>query len=379
MSPEPVIAAMPLAGATVRPPTRVGVPSGPARSRRQGLRVVVPTIVALLSAVSVLEIGVDRPVTPVAWLALGPLVASLLLTSRWTALVAMYSLALAALVVAFRPGSAQAVAVQLLVLAGLGSFAVGNCLLRERREQHLRAVLHVAQVAQAAILQPVPARTGRFAFGSGYLSSDSTAEVGGDVVDVRPTDRGARILVGDVDGRGLSAVPLASIVLASFRAACKRPGLSLLEVARAVDQAVALLAADGQSATAVLMDVDDRGWAEVVNCGHPPPLRRDADGRVGSLSPQQHATALGCSPALRSDTFTLTPQDRLVLYTDGLLDAHVPGGAVLPMDRQLSSITAAEPSDVARQLLDDALRHSGRHLDDDAAVLVVDFNPASLA
>ena len=75
------------------------------------------------------------------------------------------------------------------------------------------------------------------------------------------------------------------------------------------------------------MDVDDRGWAEVVNCGHPPPLRRDADGRVGSLSPQQYATALGCSPALRSNTFTLTPQDRLVLYTDGLLDAHDPAGA----------------------------------------------------
>lgn len=127
------------------------------------------------------------------------------------------------------------------------------------------------------------------------------------------------------------------------------------------------------------MDVDDRGWAEVVNCGHPPPLRRDADGRVGSLSPQQYATALGCSPALRSDTFTLTPQDRLVLYTDGLLDAHDPAGAVLPMGRQLSSITAAEPSDVARQLLDNALGHSGRQLDDDAAVLVVDFNPAGLA
>jgi phosphoserine phosphatase RsbU/P len=331
----------------------------------------------LLSLLAVLEIGEDRPVASVAWLALGPLVASLLLTSRWTAVVAAYSLLLGGMVVAFRPGSGQTVTVQLLVLAGLAGFAVGNCLLRERRERHLRAVLRVAQVAQAAILQPVPSRTGRFAFGSRYLSSDSHSDVAGDVVDVQATGRGARILVGDVDGRGLSAVPLASIMLASFREACEQPGVSLLEVARAVDHAVALLGAHGQSATAIIMDVDDRGWAEVVNCGHPPPLRRDADGRVTSLSPQQYATPLGRAPELHSDTFTLTPQDRLVLYTDGLLESRDGAGQMLPLDRQLSDLDEAEPAVAAGQLLDGTLRRRGRGNADDAAVLVVDFNPAT--
>ena len=376
MTQEPVLAARPPGDGDTT--LTVQARTGPARRRGSwgDVRAVAPALMVLLSVVAVLEMGVDRPVASVAWLALGPLVASLLLTSRWTALVAAYSLVLGALVVAFRPGSAQVVTVQLLVLAGLGGFAVGNCLLRERRERHLRAVLRVAQVAQAAILQPVPPRTGRFAFGSRYLSSDATSEVAGDVLDVQATGRGARILVGDVDGRGLSAVPLASIMLASFREACERPGLSLLEVARAVDHAVNLLGAQGQSATAVIMDVDDRGWAEIVNCGHPPPLRRDADGRVTSLSPQRYATALGRSPELQSDTFTLTPQDRLVLYTDGLLESRNPAGAVLPLDRQLSDIDEPDPAVAAGQLLDDTLRHRGRRYEDDAAVLVIDFNPA---
>ncbi len=375
MMQEPLVSARP-PGEDAQPPVRDSLRTDSSRANDLAVRAVAPALIVLLSAVAVLEMGVDRPVASVAWLALGPLVASLLLTSRWTAVVATYSLLLGAMVVAFRPGSAQTVAVQLLVLAGLGGFAVGNCLLRERRERHLRAVLRVAQVAQAAILQPVPPRTGRFAFGSRYLSSDSTSEVAGDVVDVQPTGRGARILVGDVDGRGLSAVPLASIMLASFREACERPGLSLIEVARAVDHAIVLLGAPGQSATAVIMDVDDRGWAEVVNCGHPPPLRRDAEGRVTSLSPQRYATALGRSPDLHSDTFTLTPQDRLVIYTDGLLESRDAAGTMLPLDRQLSDLDEGEPAAAAGQLLAGTLRPRGRRNEDDAAVLVIDFNPA---
>ncbi len=375
MMQEPLVSARPPAE-DAQPPVRDSLRTDSSRAKDVAVRAVAPALTVLLSAVAVLEMGVDRPVASVAWLALGPLVASLLLTSRWTAVVATYSLLLGAMVVAFRPGSGQTVTVQLLVLAGLGGFAVGNCLLRERRERHLRAVLRVAQVAQAAILQPVPPRTGRFAFGSRYLSSDSTSEVAGDVVDVQPTGRGARILVGDVDGRGLSAVPLASIMLASFREACERPGLSLIEVARAVDHAIVLLGAQGQSATAVIMDVDDRGWAEVVNCGHPPPLRRDAEGRVTSLSPQRYATALGRSPDLHSDTFTLTPQDRLVIYTDGLLESRDAAGTMLPLDRQLSDLDEAEPTAAAGQLLDGTLRPRGRRNEDDAAVLVIDFNPA---
>ena len=376
MMQEPLVSARPPAE-DAQPPVRDWPRIDPSRAKALAVRAVAPALIVLLSAVAVLEMGVDRPVASVAWLALGPLVASLLLTSRWTAVVATYSLLLGAMVVAFRPGSEQTVAVQLLVLAGLGGFAVGNCLLRERRERHLRAVLRVAQVAQAAILQPVPPRTGRFAFGSRYLSSDSTSEVAGDVVDVQATGRGARILVGDVDGRGLSAVPLASIMLASFREACERPGLSLIEVARAVDHAIVLLGAQWQSATAVIMDVDDRGWAEVVNCGHPPPLRRDAEGRVTSLSPQRYATALGRSPDLHSDTFTLTPKDRLVIYTDGLLESRDAAGTMLPLDRQLSDLDEAEPAAAAGQLLDGTLRPRGRRNEDDAAVLVIDFNPAS--
>ena len=82
---------------------------------------------------------------------------------------------------------------------------------------------------------------------------------------------------------------------------------------------------------------------------------------------------------MHSDTFTLTPQDRLVLYTDGLLESRNPGGALLPLDRQLSDMDEADPAVAAGQLLGDILGHGSVWHEDDAAVLVIDFNPARLS
>lgn len=343
-----------------------------ARPARGPVRAVLPALMLLLTAAALVQAGVDRPVASVAWLALGPLTASLLLSWRWTTVVAAGALLLGVMVVVTRPGSVQTEVTQTLVLAGLGAFAVGNCALRQLREQQLQTVLHVAQVAQAAILQPVPARTARFRFGARYRSADPVAQLGGDVLDVHLTSNGARVLVADVRGHGLAAAPLAGALLASFRTACERPGLSLVEVARAVDHAVELLAGDEQFATALFIDLADDGWAQVVNCGHPPALRRDVHGGVTALSPREHSTPLGMSPHLRSDTFALTPGDRLVAYTDGLVEARDEAQEFLALDRHVGASTADDADDAAQDLLATAERHVGGPLTDDIAVLVID-------
>ena len=78
-----------------------------------------------------------------------------------------------------------------------------------------------------------------------------------------------RWLVGDTRGKGLAAVRLASVAATSFRDACARPGLSLTEVARAVDLSVTLAAGEEDFVTAVFAELDPRGWLQLVNCGHP--------------------------------------------------------------------------------------------------------------
>jgi Stage II sporulation protein E (SpoIIE) len=86
------------------------------------------------------------------------------------------------------------------------------------------------------------------------------------------------------------------------------------------------------------------------------------------------------SPRLRSDTFTLTPGDRLVVYTDGLLQGHRRHGAPVPLAQQISRLSAVHSSDAAKHLnelrsgRDGASRTRTGDWDDggDATVLIVD-------
>jgi hypothetical protein len=93
----------------------------------------------------------------------------------------------------------------------------------------------VAEVAQRAILRPIPARLGAMSFATRYLSAAEEALIGGDFYDAAFTPHGLRLITGDVRGKGLPAVQLASVVLGCFREARGVP-----EVGRSGDQQLPL-------------------------------------------------------------------------------------------------------------------------------------------
>jgi hypothetical protein len=62
---------------------------------------------------------------------------------------------------------------------------------------------------------------------------------------------------------GLPAVRLASVAATSFRDACAQPGLSLTEIARAVDLSVTRAAGPEDFVTAVFAELDPRGWLQL--------------------------------------------------------------------------------------------------------------------
>jgi sigma-B regulation protein RsbU (phosphoserine phosphatase) len=122
-------------------------------------------------------------------LAVPPVMASVLATRRQTAAVGVGAL---------------------LAAAVLGVWAAGQ---RTAREQRLAHLTRVAEVAQNAILLPVPSRTGPLALAARYRSASHDASVGGDLLDVVETSTGTFAIVGDVRGKGLAAVRLAASAL----------------------------------------------------------------------------------------------------------------------------------------------------------------------
>jgi hypothetical protein len=126
----------------------------------------------------------------VGWLAIGPLAGSLLVGWRHTAALGGWAVGLGVTLVAIHPSHAHgADAVRLLVVVLLSGFAMLNGVLRQRRDAQLTQITTVAQVAQSAILRPIPARVGRMEFAARYQG----ARVGGNLSGPQRTALGRRL------------------------------------------------------------------------------------------------------------------------------------------------------------------------------------------
>ncbi|HWC35383.1 MAG TPA: SpoIIE family protein phosphatase [Mycobacteriales bacterium] len=242
------------------------------------------------------------------------------------------------------------------------------------REQsgQLADVRRVADATQRAILAPVPSRLGPITLAGRYVSATAEALIGGDLYEVVPRRGGVRLLVGDVRGKGLAAIRIATIVLGEFRAAAADIG-DLTEVARQIDRRLRPYLEEEDFATAVIADVADDGSYSVVSCGHPAPLLVTG-GAIGELS-VVHTLPLGLGAEPVVSTGWLSPGDRLLLYTDGVIEARDPSRRFV----DLTWVTAPLVEGELQYALDDVLerlhRFAGAQLGDDVALVAAEFSP----
>ena len=129
--------------------------------------------------------------------------------------------------------------------------------------------------------------------------------------------------------------------------------------------------------TALFAEFDPRGWLQLVNCGHPPPLRLAADGDLRALAPAAYATPLGLHPGIRSATFTVGTGDRVVFFTDGLLEARNRAGRYFRVEDYVGTLRRPDLETAIDELLDHLMAHAGRKLDDDVAVLLFEATAPS--
>ena len=347
-------------------------PAGPVPGAVPGARLAGLLLAVAVTGLAAAQFAAGLPVTTLAWLAIAPLLASLMLSPPLTGLLAGWTVLLG-LGLALSGASPGRLVSRLTVLVLLAGFAVANSVLRSAAQRRLGQARAVARVAQSALLREVPQAVATARLASRYLSASSEARVGGDVLEVVADGPHLRWLVGDTRGKGLPAVRLASTAATSFRDACAQPGLSLAEVARAVDLSVTRAAGEEDFMTAVFAELDPRGWVQLVVCGHPPPLRLTARGELGPLAPAVFATPLGLHPDPHLSTFSVRTGDRLLFYTDGLLEARDRAGRFFRLDEQIETLRQPSPQAAVDGLLDRLRAHTRHRLDDDIAVLLVEL------
>jgi serine phosphatase RsbU (regulator of sigma subunit) len=349
----------------------------------RGLLVVA---LALIVAITVADIGTGTDVHLGPLLVIAPTLTASFAGPRLTALIGALAEAALVIISIFHGGLTTTNHVaQLIALAVLSALVVFICYVRERHARQLSRVRSVAETAQRILLRPPPRRIGPLRVAWLYLAAEDEAQIGGDLLAVARADHPCtRVLIGDVRGHGLASIGEASVVMGAFREGAHRYA-SLPELVAAVEDSVCRnLEEVADTAhdpgehfiTAIMLDIHDQGrQAEMLNCGHPPPLLVRGD-QVTVLNSCRPAPPLGlCAPCGRNDRtdpFTLETGDMLLLYTDGVIEARSPTGAFYPLAERVASFPASSPDALLHHIHRDLLAHTGEQLTDDAAFLVVE-------
>jgi len=208
-------------------------------------------------------------------------------------------------------------------------------------------------------------------------------EVAGDTVDYAVDAGWARVAVLDGMGHGLRSAQLATLAVAAYRNA-RRADRSLTDTAALIHDTLIDAFGGTAFATAVLAELDtNTGMLSWVNAGHPPPLLLRQGKFVRSLHSHPvlplGLVVTGRPPAtIAVGREQLQPDDRVLLYTDGVTEARSPTGAFFGdqalIDLLRRNFAAGLPAqETMRRVVHALLDHQQGQLTDDATLLLLEW------
>lgn len=345
------------------------------RPTRPKVLLVLPFSVMFLIAGA--NVATNSRMGLLALYSLGPAFASVAGSARRAVVVGATALGLCMFssVYTGAEGTTRQVAA-LLAIAGTTGAALLAGSVRRRIEHELSDVRSVAQTAQRVLLRPVPTLAGPMRIAVSYTSAAAEARIGGDLYEVAPAGQTTRVIIGDVQGKGLEAVETAALVVGAFREAAPDEA-KLAEVGQRLERALDRRLEGEKFVTAVLVEVDDEHCVTLLNYGHPAPLLLAADGTVEFAEPPQYAPPLGLA-ALGPDrpvpyTISLHPGDQLLLYTDGVTEARDRSGTFYPLAERVGLLCHPDPEKALEAMRRDLETHVCGRLTDDAAMLLLRY------
>ncbi|GAA1667407.1 PP2C family serine/threonine-protein phosphatase [Nonomuraea maheshkhaliensis] len=264
-----------------------------------------------------------------------------------------------------------------------GVVSVIGCRFRVRREEEVHRLRSAAAALQRQIVRPLPLRTADVLVDGLYQPVEEDTMVGGDMYEVAPSRNGTRVLIADVQGKGLPAIGTALAVLGSFREAAYREE-TLTGVVAAMENSVIrqnfFASHTGEPerlVTALVIDIPHEAGdpaVQAVNCGHIAPYLIQ-HGDVWQADLGEPDVPLGVA-ALTDETRRITrfafPRGAtMLLCTDGVTEARDPRGAFYPLQERLREWAPSPPTALAAVLGAD-LRHFTRTAPrDDIAILTL--------
>jgi serine phosphatase RsbU (regulator of sigma subunit) len=243
------------------------------------------------------------------------------------------------------------------------------CGMLEEQAAVIRSDLERAEIIQRALLPQVAPRINGWCVETLYRSGSN---VGGDFYDVVPLDNHhVGLVVADAAGHGVAAAMLS--VLFKLRLKLKdgednllMPNRVLRSLNRSLHEAVT---APGAFITAVYVLLNLRtGNVRIASAGHPPCVWASPKGESQLLERTGPALGLVADARYGESNIHMEVGDRLLLYTDGVLD----GGPTAPTQDQLAGVLVAdgERGDLLSSLYQAATRDMQGDQDDITMILL---------
>jgi sigma-B regulation protein RsbU (phosphoserine phosphatase) len=188
---------------------------------------------------------------------------------------------------------------------------------RRDREGELAAAARIQQVLLASELPAHP-------HWSAAAHHDAAGGVGGDYHDVLalPGDRWL-LVVADVSGKGIPAAILMAGLRTRLRTLCET-STDPAELAARLNHGMVIDTRPSEFATVFLALADSRQQTLTwVDAGHQPGLLVHADGSLTRLDGDSLPVGMFAEARYTGRSVTVAPGDRLVLFTDGVVEAAI--------------------------------------------------------
>ena len=202
-------------------------------------------------------------------------------------------------------------------------------------------------------------------------------EVGGDAFDYSYGRRFITAGIFDAMGRGVNASRVSALGLAAFRNG-RRCGRGLADQARLIHQTlVDRFDREGfMTGQLLAVELGDPERSLIVNAGHPSPLLQ-RDGDIARVELEiDFPFGMPFENRLAAQPLELRRGDRLILFSDGVVEARPDGGQPFGDARLVDTLQRLKhlpPREAARGLVAEVRAHRAGDLTDDATIIILDL------
>lgn len=259
-----------------------------------------------------------------------------------------------------------------LQVAELVQKQAGEARRSERIEQELKVATLIQQNFLPRVLPDLPG----WEVAAYYQPA---REVGGDFYDLFELPEGkVAVVIGDVTDKGVPA----AMVMAAARSLLRASGQRVISPGEVLERVNDLLCPDipeNMFVTCLYAVVDPAtGHIVYANAGHNLPYARTA---TGSLELRATGMPLGLLPGMNYEEreATLTPGDELLLYSDGVTEAHGAEREMFGTPRLVEHVANPESGDLIDGLLTSLQRFTGEDWEQEDDITLVTLRRTGLA